>query len=160
MRILIALLALVPAVAEVLAAPARTSRPVDELRLVFLDGDGRAPVRQGSHDGATIEIGSVMARGCPAHGCMHTVVRRRFRVRVDGGASAPRFVRLRAFLHGEPSGQRVRVDGRMLTSVPQLIAPSIPRGVAIAHTLEIEVPVSDPPGALAQTLVWLVEDAR
>lgn len=63
-------------------------------------------------------------------------------------------------MQNDMPGQRVRIDGRLLTSVPQLIDASVPVGIAVAHTLEIEVPVSEPAGLLAQNIVWLVEAAR
>jgi len=90
---------------------------------------------------------------------MRTVVRRQFRLRIDG-AAATRFVSVRAFLQEDSLGQRVRIDGRLLTSTPQLIGGATPRGVAVAHTLEIEVPASEPAGLVNHNIIWLAEDAR
>jgi hypothetical protein len=133
---------------------------MDEFRLVFLDGDDRAPVRQGGHDDATIDIGRVVAARCPSRGCMRTVVRRQFRLRIDAIATAARVVRTYAFVQSDVPGHRVRVDGRLLTAGPQIIDVTIPLGVAVAHTLEIEIPISEPPGMLAESIVWLAEDVR
>jgi hypothetical protein len=160
MRIAFTLLALLPAVAQVDAAPARLSRPVDELRLVFLDADDRAPVRQGADDDATIDVGRVVAARCPSRGCLRTVVRRQFRLRVDARATAARFARTQAFLQNDVPGHRVRIDGRLLSSTPQLIDTAVPLGVAVAHTLEIEVPVTEPEGMLADHIVWLADGDR
>jgi hypothetical protein len=159
-RTLITLLALVAAVAEVAAAPPRVGRPADQLRLVFIDGDGGAPVRSGGRGDANLDLGRVVAGRCLPRSCRRTVVRRRFRLRIDGRSAAARFVRLRAFVQNDMPGTRVRVDGRLLTSAPQLIDPAAPLGVPVAHTVEIEVPASEPQGMLAQTIVWVVEDDR
>lgn len=160
MRLLITLLAVSTAVADVAAAPARPARPVEELQLVFLQGDDRAPVRQNASDDASLDVGRVVAGRCRARPCTTTLVQRRFRVRVDGRSTTARFARVQAFVQNDMPGQRVRIDGRLLTSVPQLIDASVPVGIAVAHTLEIEVPVSEPAGLLAQNIVWLVEAAR
>lgn len=160
MRILLTLLALGSASATADAAPARLSRPSDELRLVFLDADVRAPVRQGAYDDATIDVGRVVAARCPSRGCVRTLVSRQFRVRIDGRATTVRFVRTQAFLQNTVPGHRVRVDGRLLTSTALVIDAAVPLGVAVVHTLEIEVPISEPEGVLAENIVWLAEDAR
>jgi hypothetical protein len=160
MRLLLTLLALFPAVADVAAAPARLTRPVEEFQVVFLEGDDRASVRSGAHDDATIDIGRVVAGRCASHRCLSTVVRRRFRVRVDGRSTTARFARMHAFVQNEMPGHRVRIDGRLLTSAPLLIDAAAPLGVPITHTLEIEVPTSEPEGVLAQNIVWLAEAAR
>lgn len=159
MRIAVAILALLPLAAAVDAAPSRGVRPADELRLVFLDADASAPVRQSPFGDAALDVGRVVATQCPRSGCMRTVVKRRFRLRVDG-AGTSRFVRVRAHLQTEMPGQRVLVDGRLLTSTPQLIDSVVPVRVAVAHTLVIEVPVSEPEGLLAHAIVWLVEDIK
>jgi hypothetical protein len=158
MRLLFTLLAVSSAVADVAAAPARLARPVEEFQLVFLDGDDRAPVRQGA-DAAVMDIGRVVSR-CWARRCASTVVQRRFRLRVDARSTAPRFARVHAFVQNDAPGHRVRLDGRPLTSVPMLVDALVPLGVAVVHVLEIEVPISEPPGLLAQNIVWFAESAR
>jgi hypothetical protein len=160
MRTIITLLALASAAGNATASPARLARAVDEFRLVFLDGDDRAPVRRGAYDDATIDVGRVVATRCPSRGCVRTVVRRQFRLRVDGVATTARYVRTQAFVQHDVPGHQVRVDGRLLTSAPRLIDAITPLGVAVAHTLEIEVPVSEPEGMLAENIIWLVEDVR
>ena len=156
MRLLAALIALLP-MAHLDAAPLRV-RPAEELQLVFLDGDERAPVRRAAYGDATLDVGSVRAQRCGARGCASTIIKRRFRLRVDGRGS--RFVRVRAFLQDDTPGQRVRIDGRLLTSAPQLVGAAIPLRVAVSHTLEIEIPTSEPDGMLTRTIVWLVEDTQ
>lgn len=159
MRPVITLLAVLLAVGDVAAAPARLARPVEELRLVFLEADDRSPVRQAADD-ATIDVGRVVAGRCRSRPCTSTVVQRRFRLRVEAGSTAPRFARVQAFVQSESPGQRVRIDGRLLTSVPTLIDASAPLGVAVVHTLEIEVATSEAPGLLAQNIIWLAEGGR
>lgn len=157
---MITLLALLTAVADVTAAPVRLARPAEELQVVFLEGDDRAPVRQGAFDNASIDIGRVVGGRCPQRRCLSTIVRKRFRIRVDGRATTARFARTHAFLQNDTPGQRVRIDGRLLTSVPVLIDASAPLGVPVAHTLEIEVPTSEAKGVLAHNIIWLAEGAR
>jgi hypothetical protein len=135
-------------------------RLASDLRVIFLDGDGDSPVRRGALDDATMDVGRVVAGRCGSRLCGRTVVRRRIRLRVDGRRGARRFVRVRAFVQNEMPGHRVRVDGRILTSAPQLIDAVAPLGVPVAHTLEIEVHASEPPGMLSQTIVWVAEDDR
>lgn len=158
MRKLITVLALVTAAASAAASPARLAVPPDAFRLVFLEADAQAPVRRAGTDDATIDVGRVVAARCPSRGCLRTVVRRQFRLRVDGVATTARFVRTRAYIQSDVSGHQVRLDGRLLTAGPQLIDAMIPIGVPVAHTLEIEVPVSEPPGLLAENIVWTAED--
>jgi hypothetical protein len=135
----------------------RADRFIEPLRLAFLDADERAPVRQGFHD-AAIDVGRVNGTStkCTPRSC---IVRRRFRLRVDGRTSA-RFVTLRAYTSDDVAGQRVRLDGRLLSTAPMLVDAAAPAGVATVHTLEIEVLSSEPEGLLAHTIEWTVEDMR
>ena len=144
------------------AGPMRGLRlaPVDELHLAFLDADEHASLHQGTSGDATIDVGRMSAKNCMARGCMRTVVQRRFRIRVEGSALRTRFVRVQAFVQDDMSQQRLRIDGRPLGSAPTLIDAAIPVGVPVAHTLEIEVPVSAPEGLVAQTIVWQVESIQ
>jgi hypothetical protein len=160
MRIAITLLVLGIAAGRASASPARLSRPMDELRLVFLDADERAPVRQGARDQAMIDVGRVVAASCPSRRCVRTVVRRQFRLRIDGVATTARAARTYALLQNDVPGHRVRLDGRLLSSGPQLIDAALPLGVPIAHTLEIEIPISEPAGIINENIIWLAEDVR
>jgi hypothetical protein len=138
------------------AAPLRTIRRIEDLRLVFLAGDA-APVHQGATGDALIDVGRITGR-C-AHGCPHSAVQRRFRLRVDGGGSA-RFVRVRAYLQVATPGQQVRIDGRLLTEAPQIIDAATPLGVAMTHTLEIDISPSAREGLLAESIVWIAEELQ
>jgi len=142
-----------------LASPSLTFAGPAPFRLAFLDGDERASVRPGADDSATIDFGRVVAKRCGGHACARTTVQRRFRLRIDG-RSARRFVQVSAYLQYDVPGQRVKLDGRVLSSMPQVIDAASPLRVPIAHTLEIEVPASHPEGPLAEAIVWIVEDAR
>lgn len=156
---LLVLAALLPTVADAGPRTAlRAPRVREELRLVFLDADDKAPIRQGAFGDASVDVGTVRATNC-APRCTKSVVRRRFRLRVEGGATTSRFVRVQAYVQGDNPGQRVRLDGRVLSSSPQLIDANAPLRVAVAHTLEIEVSASEPQGVLAQSIQWIVEDS-
>lgn len=152
----LALLALALGTASVDAAPGRTVRPAEDLRIVFLDGDA-APVHQGATGDAMIDAGRIASR-C-ARTCARTVVQRRFRIRVDGAGPA-RFVRVRAFVQARTPGQQVRLDGRALTEAPLVIDAAMPLRAPVAHTLEIEVSPSARDGLLAETVVWIAEELQ
>jgi hypothetical protein len=157
MRSLLIICALAIGASPAAAGPrTRTDRLMAPLRIVFLDGDERAPVRQAFSGDASIDVGRVTGTStkCTPRSC---VIQRRFRLRVDGRSTA-RFVTVRAFLGVEMSGQRVRVDGRLLSTAPTLVDASAPLGIATTHTLEIEVFASEPDGLLAHTIQWTVED--
>lgn len=99
-------------VLPVLAADARPSRSkggrvADEYRLVFLDG------------GPVVDVGRIV----DSAGDMRTVVKRTFRLRIDGNGTA-RFVRVSAFVQGDGGRQRIRLDGMVLTSAPRLVSAS------------------------------------
>jgi hypothetical protein len=157
MRRLLIVAALASVVSPVMAGPRiRVDRFVEPLRVVFLDGDERAPVRQAFSGDASIDVGRVTGTStkCTPRSC---IVQRRFRLRVEGRSHA-RFATVRAFLGEDILGQRVRLDGRLLSSTPTLVDAAAPLGVATLHTLEIEVAASEPEGLLAHTIEWTVED--
>ncbi|HVK88804.1 MAG TPA: hypothetical protein VM513_32010 [Kofleriaceae bacterium] len=142
-----------------LAMPAVAAAGPEPFRLVFLDADPGASVRQGAGDSATIDVGRVVARTCGGRACMRTVIQRRFRLRVDGQSSG-RFVRVSAFVQHDVPGQRVKLDGRILSTMPQVVDAARPLRMPVAHMLEIEVSASQPEGPLAESIIWIVEDAR
>lgn len=134
----------------------RVDRLMESLRLVFLDADERAPVRQAFGGDAAIDVGRVTGTStkCTPKSC---IVQRRFRLRVEGRSTA-RFATVRAHLGEDLTGQRVRVDGRLLSTTPTLVDAAAPIGVATTHVIEIEVSSSEPEGLLAHTIEWTVED--
>jgi hypothetical protein len=117
-------------------------------------------------DAAVLEVGQLSAaRGAArtraardGHGHAQSIVdRRQIAVRLRSASGRARFARLQASLKVEDPRCRVRIDGIVLTQVPQLIDAAAPVGAAVAHTLEIEVPVSEPPGVLATEITWLAD---
>ncbi len=109
--------------------------------------------------GSTLDVGSVSARRCGARGRMcPTVVRRRVAIRVDRAAGPAKLVRLRAFLMADEPSVQVRIDGVRLSTQPQLVDGAAITGVSAAHTIEIEVPPSAPPGMLQSSISWIAED--
>jgi hypothetical protein len=99
---------------------------------------GRLPLRPGRH---------VRAAG----------TRRIVRVRLRAATASVRFARLSARLDGGAGGCIVRVDGVRLGPMPQLIDASAPIGLAVSHTIEFDVPASEPAGAVAASITWLAE---
>lgn len=157
MRSLVTLLAVL-ATSSASAAPVRGLRPADELRLVFLAADQGSVLTQGMTGDASIHVGRISAR-CKAGGCARAVIRKSFRLRVDGAGSG-RFVRVRAFVQAGGQGKRYFLDGRPLSTVPMVVDAAAPVRVAVAHTLEIEVSAAEPDGMLAETIGWQVEEIR
>jgi hypothetical protein len=105
--------------------------------------------------GGRVDVGTVSARrGCSARGA---VVRQRVVVRLVSGSGAPGFARLRAALAEHPGALRVRVDGVLLSTVPRLVDAHAPIGRSVARTIELEVPASEPPGALTVPITWTAE---
>jgi hypothetical protein len=139
------------------AGPPRGLRFSDGLRVAVLPADD-GMIRQGDGGDAAVDVGRLVAR-CANGDCSRIVVRKRFRLRVDG-VRATKFVRVNAFVQLGSRGQRYRVDGRLLSSAPSLVDAVMPLGVAVPHTLEIEILASEPEGVLAETIVWQVEDVR
>lgn len=63
---------------------------------------------------------------------------------------------LRAYLETPDPRATIRVGGITLTTAPRVIQRHAPIGVAIAHRIDIEVPVTAPEGPLAATIGWEV----
>jgi hypothetical protein len=157
MRCLLVVAALALAASPVAARPrVRMDRLMEPLRLVFLDADERAPVRQAFAGDAAIDVGRVTGTStkCTPRSC---IVQRRFRLRVEGRSSA-RFAAVRAYLAEDLPGQRVRIDGRLLSTAMTLVDAAAPIGVATTHVLEIEISSTEPDGLLAHTIEWTAED--
>jgi hypothetical protein len=111
---------------------------------------------------AWIDLGSVAARPCgfrAAGRCVRsTVTRKRIGISVEGEGTG--FARLSANLVTDDPRARVRVDGVLLSSSPQLVDAGAPIGRAVAHTVEIEVPASEPAGPVAAAITWRAEVDR
>ncbi len=85
------------------------------------------------------------------------VVVRRIAVTLEGGAGVASVARLRCFLHADDGRIRVRVNGVLLSSIPQLVDSRARVGTATVHEIALEVPDSSSPGALLSSIGWLAE---
>jgi hypothetical protein len=130
-----------------LIAALLAAAPQPPLSIVFEDASGLQPIAAAGR----IDAGTLSARGA-----QRATYRAVVRVRVQGKTSA-RFARLRAGLDDGTTRCKVRIDGILLSAVPQMIDALAPLGRAVTHTLEIEVPASEPPAPLASSIVWLAE---
>jgi hypothetical protein len=105
---------------------------------------------------AAVDLG--VMRAAAGRGRTPSPVRReRVLVRLQRASGTGGFARLRAYLATAPGGLRVRVDGVLLSAVPQLVDANAPIGPAVAHLIEIEVPASEPPGAIFVPITWLAD---
>jgi hypothetical protein len=136
-----------------------------ELSISFSSADGN-DLQQTGGGQARLELGAISAKRDrtpagpgPAHGRSRSasITRRRIAVRLESANGLPRFVRLRALLQAEDPRCRVRIDGITLTTLPQLIDAHAPVGPAVAHTIEVEVPASEPEGPVFSAITWLAE---
>lgn len=84
-----------------------------------------------------------------------TLLRREFMMRIGGPARGPSgHAILRAFVDGADPRITVRVDGVKLGREARVIDSRAATGVTSRRTLEIEIPVDVPEGALALTIGW------
>lgn len=85
------------------------------------------------------------------------IIRRSFvlRLRSDTGVHGP--ARVWVSLASDTPRVRVRLDGRVLSTTPQLISPNAPVGRPLSHNLEIEVSSNAAPGLLETVLEWSAE---
>jgi hypothetical protein len=150
-----------------LAAPVPSARPTDELTIEFLSADAASPVRQAAGGEAMLDVGRLGANTDGTHPAQRTarhrgaetsiVTPRRIAILLRSNTGRGGFARLRAFVAVTDPRCRVEIDGIALSQSPQLIDPAAPVGRAVAHTLSIEVPASEPPGALDTRITWLAE---
>jgi len=157
------------------AAPAQAGAALAgaerELTITFVSADSAGGLVQAAAGGGLLDVGRLSAartRGrrwpsCGSGERCGPIVQRRVAVRVDEarrgarGARAAHVARLSAFVAGDGTRCRVRVNGMPLTALPQVIDAHAPVGAAIVYTLEIEVPSSEPEGPLASAITWLAE---
>lgn len=116
------------------------SPPSPELSITFLDG--------------VLDAGTMAWRG---ERRKSSIVRRAVAMRVGQPSKELRgTVTLRASVDG--SGQRavIRVNGIVLTSIPQIVERHAPVGVSFIQRVEIEVSTKEPPGPLDVDIRWEV----
>jgi hypothetical protein len=81
-----------------------------------------------------------------------TVLKRHITVRI--GQERVGFAPLRAHLQADDGRCRIRVDGKLLTAVPQMIDPLAPLGQAVRHVVEIEILDTASAGPVAVLIAW------
>jgi hypothetical protein len=120
------------------------SPPPPGLSLTFLDG--------GAASTAVIDAGTASWKGGRKR---VTVTSRSFGVRIGHPSREARGTAiLRAFLETPDPRATIRIDGIVLGTAPAVIQHHAPIGIAITHTLEIEIPVTAPDGPLAAAIGW------
>jgi hypothetical protein len=156
--LLLAALAAPPAVKRkpvVLEPPATTlGRTRNEIEIIVVgDAEDRTP-------GGTnvLELGRVSYQP-PSHGRRRTspvtILRRIVTVRIGAGRTG--FAPLRAALQGGDGRCRIRVDGKTLTAIPQVIDPLAPLGQPVPHVIEIEIAATTAEGPVAASISWTSE---
>ena len=84
-----------------------------------------------------------------------TATKRTFGMRIGQPSREARgTATVRAFLETADLHCTIRLDGIVLTAVPQVIQLQAPIGVVVTHRLQIEVPVTAPEGALNTSIGW------
>jgi hypothetical protein len=107
---------------------------------------------------AMLDLGNVSgtSEGSPTRSQTWTIRRSIvLRLRSDTGVRGP--ARVWVSLASDSPTVRVRLDGRVLSTTPQLISPNAPVGRPLSHNLEIEVSSSAAPGPLETILTWSAE---
>lgn len=100
-----------------------------------------------------VNAGSIVARGRRRAGSStQTILLRIGEASRESSGTAT----LRAFLETPDSGAAIRIDGVTLTAGPRIIRRHAPIGIAVAHRLEIEVPVTAAEGAFQMSIGWEV----
>jgi hypothetical protein len=103
-----------------------------------------------------LELGAVSyvprSDGARAGARKVTVLRRIVTVRI--GTARTGFAPLRASVSGDDGRCRIRVDGKTLTAVPQVIDPLAPLGQAVSHVIEIEIAATAAEGPLSASISW------
>jgi hypothetical protein len=118
------------------------SRPSPELSVTFLGSAG------------VLDAGTMSWRGGPKHA---TVTTRNVTMRI--GPATPEVrgtATVRAFLEMPDPLCSIRVNGVLLTGVPQIVQRQAPIGVAGAYRIEIAIPTSAPEGPLQTSIGWEV----
>jgi hypothetical protein len=139
-----------PAVADVLAR----GGPVIEIIVV---GDAEDGAAGGTN---VLEMGTVSYRP-HTNSASQTSGRRSYPVTIQRrvvtvriGTDRNGFAPLRAFLQGGDGRCRIRVDGKTLTAVPQVIDPLAPLGQPVSHVIEIEIPTTAAEGPVSASIGW------
>ena len=114
-------------------------------------------VEDAAQGGANVlELGQVSYQPPPGgtrHGARKvTVLRRMVTVRI--GTARAGFAPLRAAVSGDDGRSRIRVDGKTLTAVPQLIDALAPLGQPVTHVIEIEIAAAAAEGPVSASISW------
>jgi hypothetical protein len=104
--------------------------------------------------GAVLDAGTIVWRGGRRNA---TVTVRTVQMRIGSPSQEARgTATLRAFVESADRNCAIRVNGTLLTTVPQIVQRHAPIGIAIPHRIEIEVPTSAPDGPLQTSVGWEV----
>lgn len=99
-----------------------------------------------------LETGTIVWRGGTARSSIAT---RTVRLRVGEPSDESRgSVTVRAFLETPDPRCTIRIDGVTLTAAPRVIRRNVPIGIAFAHRIEIEVPITSADGPLHASIGW------
>jgi len=140
----------VPAFGGRRRAVAASPAAQDEIRIVFVGVTG-------SGSEAMVDAGAMsQTRAKRGRGARTaSVTRRVFGIRIEAAsASEGATATLRASLESHDARSTIRIDGIELTTVPKIIDPQSPLGIATTHTIEIEVSAAVPEGGFASAVRW------
>jgi hypothetical protein len=131
---------------------------LDEYVVTALPADGRAAANGGQFDLGPISYQDPESRrhGAGRNGSFS--VHRYFRLRLEHRSGKAGRVALIAALVRGCSSCKVSVDGIPITLAPQIILRKVDLNSTTAHRLEIEIPVSAPPGFVDAEIRWQVDE--
>jgi hypothetical protein len=138
-----ALIALVPVCAGGRQRVLAVSAPREALAITFIDAGA-----------SVVDAGTFVWRGGSKRSVVTT---RRVSMRIgEPSAESRGTATVRAYLETADPYATIRIDGVTLTNAPRIIQSNAPIGIAFAHRLEIEVPVTAPEGPLQASIAWEV----
>jgi hypothetical protein len=82
------------------------------------------------------------------------VISTRFAIKVDCPGNSSSQVDLAVSRLAASASHSIAIDGIALGPAPQMLAPSMPCGSGGEHRLDLEIPVSTPPGPIGSTLAF------
>jgi hypothetical protein len=156
---------LAPIVAILLwAAPPDTASRFDAdplmqgagLTITFTPVDAAGAVLATVDGDALIDLGRIV--GAPGRTrATSTIIRRDVAIRIVSSSGATGIAALAAWLQADNRRAHIRIDGRLISNLPQIIDAGVVVGIAVRHSIEFEVPYSEPAGPLVSTITWRAE---
>jgi hypothetical protein len=110
----------------------------------------------GTTSDSSLDLGTIA--GTPAQTrARSTIIHREFAIRLLSSSNPTGMAIVSAWLQVDDRRARVRIDGRLLSDAPLVVDADAVIGSAARHTIEVEVPYSEPAGPLVSRITWRAE---